>query len=96
MPNPFKDQTIIKYALPQSGVVRIVVYNILGQRVRVLKNRQEGAGIHEVIWDGRDRIGREVSSGVYFVRFVVDPVGVENPVGKPREINSASKLLLIR
>lgn len=96
MPNPFKDQTVIKYALPQSGVVRIVIYNILGQKVRVLKNRQEDAGIHEVIWDGRDRIGREVSSGVYFVRFVVDPVGVVDSIEEKREISSASKLLLIR
>lgn len=42
------------------------IYNILGQKVRTLVDEPVGAGNYEVIWDGRDQNGKEVSSGIYF------------------------------
>jgi hypothetical protein len=67
-PNPFKDKTSIKYGLLRSGDVDIVIYNLFGQKIRTLANKEEKAGIHTIPWDGKDDAGKNVSSGVYFVR----------------------------
>ena len=48
----------------------LVVYNLLGQQVRVLSQGYEEAGFYRVTWDGRDAYGRQVASGVYLYRFV--------------------------
>jgi Tol biopolymer transport system component len=64
-PNPFNPQTMIRFALPQEAVVRLAVYDMLGQRVRVLVEEVKPAGIYEVWWDGRDDAGAPVASGVY-------------------------------
>ena len=67
-PNPFKDRTLIKYRLPKSSNVHIVICNLLGQEVRTLVNQKQHSGTHTIIWDGRDRFGSEVRSGVYFYK----------------------------
>jgi hypothetical protein len=71
-PNPFNPHTVIEYALPKESKVKIVVYNILGQKVRVLKDEIEKEGYKRVIWDGRDDSGSEVASGIYFYRIVAE------------------------
>lgn len=68
-PNPFNLPTTIRFDLPQSGRVRLVIYNALGQPVRTLIDADLPArSLHEASWDGRDDGGREVASGVYFYR----------------------------
>lgn len=67
-PNPFNPTTTIRYDLPELADVRISVYNVVGQVVRTLVDRQDSPGQHEVIWDGRDDSGRPVSSGIYLYR----------------------------
>ncbi len=67
-PNPFNPRATIKYALPKASQVKLVVYNVLGQRVTTLVDRPEVAGYHEVVWDGTNKSGDEVASGVYFYR----------------------------
>ncbi len=68
-PNPFNPATTIRYGLPEASVVELVVYDLLGRQVALLKGRQEQtAGYHTVIWDGRDAGGKQVASGIYFVR----------------------------
>ncbi len=67
-PNPFNPQTRIAVALPADGRVRLRVFDVLGQEVRVLLDGQRPAGYQEVVWDGTDRNGRAVSSGVYFAK----------------------------
>jgi flagellar hook assembly protein FlgD len=51
--------------------VRVVIYNALGQEIRTLVDGFHGAGVHTVLWDGRDADGRDVSSGVYVYRLEV-------------------------
>jgi flagellar hook assembly protein FlgD len=68
-PNPFNPTTSIKYQLPQTSDVRLLIYNVLGQKVRTLVNNQIEAGYHSVIWDGRNDEGNAVASGVYIYRF---------------------------
>ena len=67
-PNPFNSSTLIPFALPQAGPVRLEVFNLLGQRVRLLADGPRAAGSHRVAWDGRDERGRSLRSGVYFYR----------------------------
>ena len=67
-PNPFNGETAIRFALLERGKVELVVYNLAGQKVVELIAGVETAGEHVVLWDGRDRHGRELASGVYFYR----------------------------
>lgn len=67
-PNPFREGTEIRYQLATKGKVRLVVYNVLGQTVRKLVDRDKEPGIYGASWDGRDEAGRTVSSGIYFYR----------------------------
>jgi hypothetical protein len=67
-PNPFNPSTDIRYAMPQSGNVQLVIYNMLGQEVRTLVSGQMEQGTHLVRWDGKDNSGRTLSSGVYLYR----------------------------
>ena len=67
-PNPFNASTQISYQLPEAGEVSLVVYNLMGQQVRVLVQGYAAAGLHEVIWDGRNEDGQSVSSGIYLYR----------------------------
>jgi len=64
-PNPFNSGTTIKYHLPKAGKVSVEVYDISGQEIRVLVDGENTAGEHQVIWDGRDRYGNQVPSGLY-------------------------------
>ena len=67
-PNPFNPVTKMNYALPKRSRVIISVYNVLGQEVTTLLNKEQDYGYHTVTWNGTDRIGKQVASGVYFAR----------------------------
>ncbi len=60
-PNPFNTATQIRYELPQAGLVRLRVYDLLGQEVARLVDEPQAAGSYTVTWDARDR-----SSGLYY------------------------------
>jgi hypothetical protein len=64
-PNPFNPATVVTYAVPRSGRVRMTVYDLRGARVRTLLDETVEAGAHELQWDGRDDGGAGVASGVY-------------------------------
>jgi len=70
-PNPFNPETAISYQLSALSDVELAVYNLLGQKIRILVQTRQSAGRYEVKWDGRDEAGREVSSGVYIYRLQV-------------------------
>ncbi len=65
-PNPFNPSTWIPFYLPSEGKVKIAIYNVRGELVRVLRNRTMVSGAHSVIWDGSNLKGKPVSSGLYF------------------------------
>ena len=64
-PNPFNNETVIRFSLPQQEQVQLKIINISGQVVRNLVNTNLSAGIHSVRWDGRDEKGMVVASGLY-------------------------------
>ena len=65
-PNPFNPVTNIRYDIPENAHVRMVIYDILGRHVRTLVNRDHDPGFYDVLWDGRNDLGEQISSGVYF------------------------------
>jgi hypothetical protein len=67
-PNPFNPETNISYTLPEAANVRLVIFNILGQKVKTLVNEKQAAGYQTVKWDGTDDIGNHVGSGIYFYK----------------------------
>jgi len=64
-PNPFNPTTEIRYSVSESVDLRLVVYNALGERIRVLRDGRSRPGSYDVEWDGLDDRGREVGSGIY-------------------------------
>ncbi|MDA0747103.1 MAG: T9SS type A sorting domain-containing protein [bacterium] len=67
-PNPFNPETVIRFDAPEAVRVQLTIYNMLGQSVRRLLAEHVSAGLHAVIWDGRDEAGREVAAGTYLYR----------------------------
>jgi len=67
-PNPFNPMTTIEYDLPEDAKVTLTVYDIIGREVARLVNATNPAGFYKVIWDGKDKSGNLVSSGVYIYR----------------------------
>ncbi len=68
-PNPFNPATTIRYGLPREERVTMKVYNLLGEEVVILVNdEQRAAGYHAAIWNGRNKDGRIVASGIYVYR----------------------------
>ncbi len=69
-PNPVREVTTIAYELPASvaGEIKLAIYNLIGQQVRVLVQREQRAGYYSARWDGKDDLGRIVPAGIYFYR----------------------------
>ena len=67
-PNPFNASTTIRYRLAESRYVKLAIYNLGGQEMRVLVSEIRPAGHHHVSWGGRDEDGRLAASGMYLYR----------------------------
>lgn len=71
-PNPFNPTTTIGFDLPRTSHVTINIYNINGQLVKTLVNKQFAAGSHEHVWNAADNSGQIVPSGLYFYQIKAD------------------------
>ena len=65
-PNPFNPSTNIEFSLPEQSIVRLTIFNMLGQKVATLANERKEAGVYTVNWNASS-----VASGVYFYRLNV-------------------------
>ena len=83
-PNPFNPVTKMDISLPLTGDVTLVIYNILGQKVRTLFSGELNYGYHTMQWNGLDDQGLRVSSGVYFSEF------------RSRDHRKTKKMLLLK
>jgi parallel beta-helix repeat protein len=88
-PNPFNPSTTIVYYLPDVGYqpaeVEIIIYNLLGQRVRTLLKERKYPGKHQVTWDGKDNEGNDLASGIYFYRLIISGTDLY-PLVKPKKM----------
>jgi hypothetical protein len=74
-PNPFNPETWIPYTLNQATDVEIQIYNANGQLIRTLRLGEQAAGYYvtkdkSAYWDGTNDVGEQVTSGVYFYKFI--------------------------
>ena len=67
-PNPARDLSMLDLTLTRARSVNVGVFDLSGRRVTTLADGALGAGLHTLVWDGRDRRGARVHGGVYFVR----------------------------
>ncbi|MFQ5608589.1 MAG: FlgD immunoglobulin-like domain containing protein, partial [Candidatus Zixiibacteriota bacterium] len=71
-PNPFNPITNISFNLPKTGQTTVTVFNAPGQAVSIIADRVLPAGNNVVVWDGTDKYGNVVSSGIYFYEVETD------------------------
>ncbi|MDC0164793.1 tandem-95 repeat protein [bacterium] len=64
-PNPFNPTTTINYDIPESQIVSIMIYDVMGREVRTLINEFQELGYKAIRWDATDNLGRSVSAGMY-------------------------------
>ncbi len=83
-PNPFNPSTMIRFTVPKFQNISLIVYDLLGRKVRTLVNEERHAGEHRVTWDGTNDHGIGVASGVYFYQL------------KAGELVKTQKMLLVR
>jgi immune inhibitor A len=83
-PNPFNPSTRFSYTLSDGGEVEVNIYNILGSRIAQVVNGYHPAGTHLATWDGTDKNGEGVPSGIYFYELITE------------EEKTARKMLLLK
>jgi hypothetical protein len=69
-PNPFNPTTNISYSLPKSSQVTLVIYDLLGNKVKTLVNESLDAGTYELTWNATNDLGVQVPSGNYILKMV--------------------------
>ncbi len=67
-PNPFNGQTQISYDVKGNSEISLVIYDLLGRRVKTLVKEAQTPGNYNVTWDSKDSNGNRLVSGIYFVR----------------------------
>ncbi|MFA4948982.1 MAG: FlgD immunoglobulin-like domain containing protein [Candidatus Krumholzibacteriia bacterium] len=68
VPNPFNPSTTIRYYLPERCRVKVAVYDAAGRAIASLADLDQPAGHYSFTWNGRDNLGKNVASGIYFCR----------------------------
>jgi len=95
-PNPFNPQTVMQYDLPIVCRVRIEIFNVAGQGVRLLMDNEiQGPGAMVISWNGLDDAGKTLSSGVYLCHIHCRVIGSEKSNGE-KEFQDTIKMLLVR
>jgi GH35 family endo-1,4-beta-xylanase len=83
-PNPFNPATTIQYSLAKAINVSIIIYNILGVKIRTLINSFQTSGEHSVEWNAKDDDNNSVSSGIYIYKL------------EAGDVNLLKKMILLR
>jgi len=67
-PNPFNPELTIAFSMDETAEVEIMIYNSKGQKVKTLADELFRPADYNLVWNGKDDRGKEVSSGIYFIR----------------------------
>lgn len=97
-PNPFNATTIIRYNLPQRTNITIMIYDLLGRKVRTLVKDSKNAGYLSVFWDGNNDDGYPVPGGIYFYRFFARSFSKaeDSLQGSEQDFTQTRKMVLLR
>ena len=68
-PNPFNASTVIAFDVPKDTHIILQIFDLMGRRIRILYEGHMEAGRYHFVWNGSDKYGRHVSSGVYLISF---------------------------
>jgi hypothetical protein len=71
-PNPFINSTILEYKLSSRSTVSLKIFDVAGRLIQSLVHEDQLPGLYRVTWDGRNGVGQEVVSGVYFYQLRTD------------------------
>lgn len=71
-PNPFNSKTVIEYNISKLTNASLTIYNSLGEHVTMLQDKQIAPGLYRIIWNGTDKYGKLVPSGIYFLTLEAD------------------------
>jgi FlgD Ig-like domain len=71
-PNPFQNNTLVKYTVPVRSRVEIRVFDITGRNVKTLVNKESPAGEYSISWNGTDNTGKKQGAGIYLLKFKVN------------------------
>jgi flagellar hook assembly protein FlgD len=77
-PNPFTEGTTFQLTMPKPGKIRIVVYNMLGELMKTLRDGNQDQGEFDIYWDGKDLNGNPVPPGVYVCTLYSENVAVKS------------------
>jgi hypothetical protein len=84
MPNPLQNHCMVRYHVPESSQVQVVIYDLYGRTINVLQDGLLGAGTYQITFDGRDCTGKQLENGTYIVSI------------KAGEYKSQTKLMIIK
>jgi hypothetical protein len=88
-PNPFNPSTTVEYQLPASSRVSVKIFDLLGHEIRTLTSGEQKAGYYRVVWDGKDNLGQQVASAVYFYR-------IQATSNDNRSFTTTRKMMLLK
>jgi len=84
-PNPFNPNTIIKYSIPEKSIIKVEVFNVLGQSVNVLVNKEKLSGFYETTWNATN-----LPSGIYLIS--INAMGINSK----QTFSQVKKAMLIK
>lgn len=67
-PNPFNPSTTIEYQIPKEGDIKVIIFSITGEVVKIMENGFKKSGNYKITWDSKNQNGNSVASGIYFVQ----------------------------
>jgi hypothetical protein len=71
-PNPFNPSTVIKYSVPETGKVKVIVYDMLGKEITTVVNQIKLKGIYEAVFEGSG-----IPSGIYFYKLLINDIVID-------------------
>ncbi len=76
-PNPFNPETNITYKLGKTANIDLAVYNLYGEKIKLLEHGSQQAGFYLVSWNGKDEKGNRQAAGVYYYRLNIRNTGMK-------------------
>jgi len=70
--NSFNPSTTIEFSIQNDSKIELSIYNIKGQKIKLLAQNEFTKGSHSILWNGNDESGKPVTSGIYYYKLNVN------------------------